>query len=289
VAWFVALLAVLLRVRPIGRALLVAWLLFAALCAWWFTLRPSNVRDWTPDVAQLAGADIRGGVATIRGIRDFEYPPGGPPHELWLTDSFDLDRVTGFDLFLCHWGPEAIAHTIASWEFDDGRHLAISIETRKEEGEEYSAVAGFFRQYEVYYVVAQERDVIGVRAGERGETVHLYRLRMAPAAARELLLAYLAEINALNAGPRWYNAFTHNCTTAIRWHVQQIGAARPWDWKLLVNGYLDELGYERGQVNTTLPFKELRARSDVTAKARAALDAPDFSARIREELPARPQ
>jgi hypothetical protein len=191
-------------------------------------------------------------------------------------------------MFLSSWGAPAIAHTISSWEFADGRHLAISIETRKEKGEEYSALLGFFRQFELYYVVADERDVIGVRTGPRGEDVHLYRLRGSPALARALLLDYLREVNQLARRPMWYNALTHNCTTQIRHHVQQITPGNPFDWRILANGYLDELGYRRGQINTSMPFAELRSRSDITARAAAAGDRADFSRLVREGLPDRP-
>ncbi|MEI8190532.1 MAG: DUF4105 domain-containing protein, partial [candidate division NC10 bacterium] len=144
---------------------------------------------------------------------------------------------------------------------------------------------GFFRQYELYYVVADERDVIRLRSNYRGERVYLYRLRVRPEAARALLLDYLQEVNRLAAAPRWYNAMTHNCTTAIRSHAQHVAAGRPWDWRILANGRVDELGYEQGRLDTTLPFAELKARSDITEKAKAAEAAPDFSRRIREGLP----
>jgi len=197
--------------------------------------------------------------------------------------------VVGVDLFLSFWGPTLIAHTIASWEFSDGRHLAISIETRKEVGESYSALRGFFRQYEIYYVVADERDVVRLRTNFRGEQVYLYRIQVGPDGARALLLDYLKEVNSLAEQPKWYNALTHNCTTTIRYHAQNVAAGRPFDWRLLANGYLDELGYERGQIDTSLPFAELKKRSDITERARAAGDAPDFSERIRVNLPgARP-
>src|SRR6202035_2568939 len=112
------------------------------------------------------------------------------------------------DMFLSYWGPTLIAHTIASWEFDDGRHLAISIETRKERGETYSALRGFFRQYELVYVVADEHDLIGLRTDYRGEQVYLYRLRVSAVPARALLVDYLQEINRLAEHPQWYNALT---------------------------------------------------------------------------------
>ena len=161
----------------------------------------------------------------------------------------------------------------------------MSIETRKEKGESYSALRGFFRQFEVYYVVADERDVARLRTNYRGETLFLYRMKTKPAGARALLVDYFKEINDLARRPRWYNALTYNCTTAIRFHARRIHAAFPWDWRLLANGLADELSYERGSIDTSLPFAELRRRSDITQKAKAAGHDPEFSRRIREGLP----
>ena len=281
-------LLLLLVVRPWWWAGAAAALPFVAVLAWWLSVPPSNTRDWQPDVARLPSALIEGNRVTIRNVRNFGYPSPMAMVERWETRTYDLDKVVGFDMFLSSWGAAGIAHTISSWEFSDGRHLAISIETRKEKGEDYSAVLGFFRQFELYYVVADERDVIGVRAGPRKEDLHLYRLRASPAFARSLLLDYLDEVNRLDRAPRWYNALTHNCTTQIRHHVEQIAPGNPFDWRILANGYLDQLGYERGQINTSMPFPEMRRRSDVTARAKAAGDRADFSQLIRMDLPDRP-
>ena len=284
----VAALLVLLLVRPWWWGGVAALVPFVIVLGWWLSLAPSNTRNWQPDVARLPSAEIDGSRVVIRNLRNFSYPSPTTVVERWETRTFDLDQVVGFDMFLSSWGAPGIAHTISSWEFADGQHLAISIETRKEKGEEYSALLGFFRQFELYYVVADERDVIGVRAGPRQETVHLYRIKGTSAFARALLLDYLREVNRLAQTPMWYNALTHNCTTMIRHHVQQISPGNPFDWRILANGYLDELGYQRRQINTSLPFAELRRRSDITARARAAGDRGDFSVFIREELPARP-
>jgi hypothetical protein len=145
-----------------------------------------------------------------------------------------------------------------------------------------------FRQFELYYVVGDERDLIGVRTNLRGERVRLYRLDVSLERARELLEVYARRVDDLVEHPAWYNALSHNCTTSIRLHAVELGIEQPWNWRVLVNGHGEELLYMRGNVNTTLPFDELRRRSDVTEAARAAADAEDFSARIREGLPARP-
>jgi Domain of unknown function (DUF4105) len=281
--------AIAVRVRPASRALLLLGLVFAGVLAWWLAIPPSNDRDWLPDVSRLPRARFDGDLVTISNVRDFHYRSEFDYDEHWEDRTYDLSQIRGVDMFLIYWGSPWIAHTIASWDFADGSHLAISIETRKEKGEEYSAVLGFFRQFELYYVVADERDLIGLRAAYRGEEVYLYHLKTPPAVARAILVDYLEEVNRLAEKPKWYNALTNNCTTTIRHHAQHVAPANPFDWRILVNGLIDQLGYDRGQIDTSLPFEELRRRSDVTEAARAAIDQPDFSARIREGLPgARP-
>jgi hypothetical protein len=272
-------------VRPLLRGLAVALLPIAAVALWWTSVPPSNARDWAPDVAHTARATFDGSRVTIENVRNFNYRSESDYDQRWETRSYNLDGIRGVDLFLSFWGPTQIAHTIASWEFDDGQHLAISIETRKEKGESYSALRGFFHQYELYYVVADERDLVGLRTNYRGEQVYLYRIRVPASQARALLVDYLDQVNRLADHPQWYNALTQNCTTTIRGHAQNIGAGGQLDWRLLANGHLDELLYERGQIDTDLPLADLRVRSNITEKAKAAGDSPDFSVRIRQGLP----
>jgi len=279
-------LLVLARRRVLAR---VAWAaLVAGLFAWWFSLAPRNDRVWLPDVSRLPASRLEGGRLSFSNVRNFDYRSESDFTPRWEERAYDLAGVVGVDLFLCDWGAAGIVHTILSWEFADGRHLAVSIETRKERGESYSALRGFFRRYELYYAVADERDLVGVRTRFRGERLRLYRLDTPPEEARDLLLSYARRIDRLPTDPAWYNALSHNCTTTVRLHTTELGVARPWDWRLLANGRVDELLYERGSVNTTLPFADLRAASDVTQVALDAYDAPDFSARIRAALPPRP-
>jgi len=286
----IGVVATLVAVRPLARKLGALAVLFALFTAFYATVQPSNDRDWSPEVARPPTGEVRGDTLTLHNVRNFQYRGDTDFTERWETRTYDLSAIEGADLFLSYWGSPMIAHTIVSWDFADAPPLAISIETRKERGEEYSAVRGFFREYELYYVAADERDLIGVRTNHRGEEVYLYRVRMSPQMARKLLLDYVATMNALATHPRWYNAGVDNCTTGIRMHVEHISAqARPWDWRILVNGYGDQLMYERGNIDTELPFDELRRRSLIVDRAKAAGDAPDFSARIRDGLPPRPE
>ncbi len=279
-----ASVALLGWLRPRRRGLTGFCALFLCVLLWWLSLAPSNDRDWLRDVAHPATATIEGDRVTIRNVRNFDYRSETDYTERWEERTYDLSKLVGSDMFLSYWGSPWIAHTIVSWAFSDGQHLAISIETRKEVGESYSALRGFFRQFELYYVVADERDLVRLRTNHRGEDVYLYRLKTPLEDTRDVLLDYLEEINRLAREPKWYNAATNNCTTTIRRHVQNVDRQNPWDWRILVNGRIDELGYERGTVDTSLPFDELRRRSAITEKARSA-NAAEFSERIREGLP----
>jgi len=291
-AWVVSGLAILALVRPFGRRVVAFAAAAAGLFAWWCTIRPSNDRAWQPDVARPAYAEVNGDVLTVHNVRNFDYRSETDYTEHWETRTYDVAKLDRLDLFMSYWASPAIAHTIMSWAFTDGQHLAVSIETRKEVAETYSAIAGFFRQYELYYVVADERDVIRLRTNHRGEHVYLYPVRTTLDRARRLLLDYVREFNGLAAEPKFYNAGTENCTTSIHANVNRNGLLIPWDWRILVNGYLDELLYERGIIDTSRPFAEAKAASLIDARAKAADQDPDFSRRIRETIvassPSRP-
>ncbi|MCC6848420.1 MAG: DUF4105 domain-containing protein [Deltaproteobacteria bacterium] len=277
-------LVVLVTVRPFGRTLTALVVLFAVWALWWIHVAPRNDRDWQPDVARTSHVDVDGDRLTFHDVRDFDYRSETDYTERWENRTLDLSKLTGMDLFMSYWGAPGIAHTIMSWEFTDGQHLAVSIETRKEKGEEYSAVKGFFKQFEIYYVVADERDVIRLRTNYRGEEVHLWQLRTPISRARRILLDYVKSINELHARPQWYNAATQNCTTSITRHIRKLGIPFPLDWRVIANGRLDEMLYERGVVDTSRPFPEVRQATLVNARAKAADQDPAFSARIRDGL-----
>jgi len=267
-------------------AAVAAVLLVALSLAWWLSRRPSSTCDWQPDVARVATAEIRGEQLSVRNVRNFRYRSATDFDDRWEERAFDLGALNGLDIFVVYWGAPLIAHTILSWSFADGRHLAISVETRKRKDQEYSAIAGFFRQYELIYVAADESDVIRLRTDIRGEEVYLYRLvGVTQAAARALLLDYFEAMNAIARRPQWYNALLANCTTIIRQRVIHAGGRLPLSWRLFANAYLPGLLYERGSIDTSRPFAELKAMSRINDRAKAARADEDFSAAIRKGLP----
>ena len=281
----VAALVALVLIRPRHWALTGIGVAFVVVLVAWLALPPSNTREWQPDVATLPYAEIRGDRVIVHNVRNADYR-SETDYTVRLEDrELDLSKLRSLDLFLVYWGSPLIAHTIMSWGFDDGQYLAISIETRKEKGESYSALRGFFRQYELTFVVADERDVVRLRTNYRGEQVYVYRMDVSPADARRFLLRYLQAVNGLREHPEWYNALTENCTTAIRRIAGSDTKRSWWSWKLFLNGHLDELAYDIGAFDRSLPFSALKAKSLVNDRAKAADADPQFSARIREGLP----
>jgi hypothetical protein len=277
VMWF------LVKSRWLKTALTVGG--FALVLAWWFSLKPSNDRDWQPDVAVLAHADIEGNQVTIHNIRNCDYRTETDFDVRHYDKTFDLDKIRTADLYMVYWGSPNMAHTMVSFGFEGGDYVTFSIETRKEKGEGYSAVKGLFRQFELVYIAADERDVVRLRTNYRqGEEVYLFRLNGSPDQVRTFFLNYIHSMNSLKQHPKWYNAVEHNCTTSIR--MQRAAADRaPWDWRMLVNGRGDGLLYERGMIATNLPLAELKERAHVNPSARAADKESDFSQLIRQGVP----
>jgi hypothetical protein len=287
-ATLAALLALVIR-RWRWRALAAYLLLFAALLAWYFSIEPSNQRDWQTDVSLLPRATIEGDLVTVHGIRNFDYRSETDYTPAWYDQRFDLSKLEGVDLVAVYWMGPAIAHTFVSFAFADGEHLAISIETRKEKGEGYSTLKGFFRQYELYYVVADERDVIRLRTNYRHdppEDVYLYRLQGPLENGRRVFVEYMKRINALRSSPEFYNTLSDNCTTDI-WYNTLVNADHlPFSWKILASGYVPEFLYENGRLATGgLSFAEVRSSAHINARAQAADAAADFSRRIRAGEP----
>lgn len=269
-----------------GRIRMIPLFLTGLVAIWWFTLKPSNQRDWKPEVSQTAWAEIDGDEVTLHNVRNLDYRTVSDFTPAWETRTVRLSQLTGIDMAINYWGSPYMAHPIVSFQFADSPPLCFSIETRMEKGEAYSAIGGIYRQYELIYVVADERDVIRVRTNYRqGEDVYLYRLTLSAEKARGRFLEYVQTINQLKETPRWYNAITNNCTTSIRGQHDKA-KRKSWDWRILVNGFGDEMLFEQGGIRSGgLPFSELKIQSRINEVAKAAGSDLDFSRLIRLNAP----
>lgn len=258
---------------------------FVALLGWWRTIEPSNNRDWADDVAEMTTGTVQGNIVTLSHVRDFDWRSEKHYTPRWEARSYDLDRLRSVDMILSYWMGPAIAHTLVSFGFEDGEQLVFSVEIRKERDETFSAIGGFFKQFENSIVAARERDVVRVRTNARGEDDYLYRIDMPPEAMRSLFLAYVDEANALIRKPQFYNTLTANCTTIVYHMMQRIIYGLPLDYRLLLSGYLPSYVYEVGGLIDSVPLEELTARGRITERARAADRDPDFSRAIRVGVP----
>src|SRR5262245_41745821 len=278
-----SLWALWLTRRPrMGRVFLG---LFAAVVVWEVSIPPSHDRPWRPEVAVLPRAVIDGDRVRLTGVRDFDYRSADDFTVRYIEREVSLAHLTSVDLFISYWWPGPVGHTFVSFNFDNAPPVCISIETRPEEGESFSPVASLFKQYELIYVVGEERDLVRVRTDYRSEEVYLYRIRASPEGVRRLFLVYLDRINELYDRPEWYHLLKSNCTLNIVRYANAAGREGRWDFRLLLNGWSDRYLYAAGWLDTSLPFEELRARSRITDVVRAADDGPDFPQRIRASLP----
>jgi hypothetical protein len=229
------------------------------LMAWYATDRPSNSRDWEPEYAVPAMFQLHGRTAVVQNIRNFSYTSSTITPS-YYDANFPLDELASVDLVSSYWAGDAIAHVFLTFGFNDGRHLAFSIETRRAKGVEYSTVAGFFHHYELFYVVADERDLIGVRTDVRRERVYLYRLHLKPEMREALFLSYLNKVDSLASSPEWYNTLTDNCTTGILNRASTLGDIQ-YNWRILLSGHAAEYAYLLGLLDNSRAFEDLRKAS----------------------------
>jgi hypothetical protein len=271
------------RLRTLAGFLVV----FGGIVAWWLSIPASNDRAWQPDVAVLPYATVKGEQVTIHNIRNLNYRTETDFDVRHYDKTFDLNRLDSVDLIAVYWMGDAIAHMMVSFGFEGKDFVAFSIETRKEKGEGYSTLKGFFKQYELTYVVADERDLIRLRTEYRNppEDVYLYRGHMTPENSRKFFMEYVRQINSLKENPEWYNTLTTNCTTDVVRLSRAYGGKARYNWKVLLSGYAPQYAYQNGSLDTRIPFEELRKLSYINPKARAIDDDPQFSRKIREGLP----
>jgi hypothetical protein len=264
--------------------------IFAFVGGLWASIHPSNDRVWTPDVAQAPWGEIHGDEIIVHNVRNFNYRTDEDFDVRYEDRTVRLSELSEVDIIVSYWAGKAIAHIMVSFGFEDGRYLAVSIETRKEKGESYSAVNGFFRNYELAYVVADERDVVALRTKYRqpNEQVYVLRTQIALENGRKLFLDYIHSMNKLREHPQFYNTLTTNCTTQVLRHVWAFGSDARYNWQILMSGYVPEYLYANDTLMPGLSLEEIMSSSLVNASVSAVPFDDSFSKRIRERVPRPP-
>lgn len=268
-----------------GGVLLAALIPLVGLAVMWAFLTPSHARRWAEEQSVLPEAEFLGHLVRVRGVRNFHWTSATDFRPAWEDRTYDLDGIASAWYVLVpfsrKWrGP---AHAFVSFGFDDGQYVAISIEARREAGESYGVLKGLLRRFELLYVIGDERDLIGRRAVYDGADVFLYPIRADRQAIRAVFQAMLERANAIHTRPEFYNSFTNNCTLNLVRHVNQLAPGRiPSSWRIVLPGYSDEVIHRLGLIDSTGAMAEVRERFRINERARAALQEPDFSRRIRE-------
>jgi hypothetical protein len=245
---------------------------------------PSHNRVWQRDLSVLPYAEFSGDQVIVHNVRNTDYIT---EHDYLLHHddrSYDLNEIAAVYFFVVPFvETAALAHTMLSFEFADGRCLAISVEVRLEENERYFPLAGVMRQFELIYVVADERDLVLLRTEHRNVDVYMHKARATPQQVRALFVDMLRRVNEIHRQPEFYDTLTNNCTTNIVRHINQLAPGRipAGDYRVLLPGYSDELAHELGLLDTSLPLDEARRQARITELAHRFKDDPDFSARIR--------
>jgi hypothetical protein len=255
------------------------------LLLWWTRLTPTNDHDWADDVALITTGTVDGSRVTLHNVRNFDWRSQTDYTRRWETRSYDLDHVRTVDMIMSYWKGPAIAHMLISFGFDDGEQAVFSVEVRRQRIQAFSEIGGFFKEFELSIIAADERDVVRLRTNVRGEDVYLYRLQLPQEAMRSLFLGYVGEANSLIDSPRFYNTITVNCTTLVYQMMKRIVGRLPLDYRLLFSGYLPEYVYRVGGLDRRYSLEELRERGRITERARLSDRSESFSADIRRGIP----
>ena len=260
---------------------------FAVLLIWWHTIKPSLHRDWAPEVAQTVTADINGDHVRLNHIRDFDWRTEQDFTVNWASAEYDLSQIKSVDLFLSYWSSPAIAHTLVSFGFEDGRQIVFSAEIRKKRGQAFSEIGGFFKDFELAMIAAEESDIIYLRTNVRGERVYRYPVNIAPEQARQLFLLYTDTANRLSKEAGFYNTLTANCTTVVFDMARILNPSIALDYRVLLSGYLPEYMFEKELIVTPeKTVQSMRLSADISEQAKGSREG--YSQRIRTATTVQP-
>lgn len=246
-------------------------------------MHPSNDRDWRPDAVVLATAEIDRDEVTIRNIRNCSYASKDVFVVAHYDKKFNLESISSVDFIVVPFRNSSnLAHTMLSFGTDDGQHIAVSVEARLEKGESYSAVLGALRQFELMYVVGDERDLIHLRAKHRNDDVYIYPIRASRHQAQALFTDVMQRVNQLERKPEFYDTFMNNCTSSIIGHVNQLVPGKvPFDIRNFLPGLSDRIAYDLGLLEDAGSFEETRRRALVSLGGQPVHTAEDYSDYIR--------
>ena len=250
---------------------------------WYLLIPPSHNRDWTTDVAVLPYAEINGDLVTIHNIRNFDYHSETDFTPSYYDRTVDVSKLKSLDYILSYWdNNEAIAHTMASYGFDDGYHLCVSVETKREKGEPQTALRGIFRQYELIYILADERDLLRLRTDFRKEDVYVFPLKTSREEIKTFFLEVISRVNEISRQPEFYDTITHNCLTTLVSDFRQVRSpVKMFDLRRILNGWSAEMIFENNNIDTDFSYDETRQKCYANQYIQGEYDVSAYSKLIR--------
>lgn len=268
-------------------ALIIAVLLPLIIIFWWFTITPSNDAAWQSPWARMPEIEVKNNILMIQNIRDFNYRSENDYDVKYISGNYDLDKLEKVMLILSYWdGNTAVAHTILDFGFKDGRWLAISSETRLKQGQQQTAMGGLFKQYGSLYIIGTEADLLMLRTNFRKEQVYMYQLKSTPEQCRILLLDLTGRCNRLRLKPMFYNTITGNCMTSLIPSLRKV-ARDPnifKDIRILLNGYSDEIIYEKNATPAEVPYEQFKMEHYITGRMQKVTDREQYSKTLHPAL-----
>lgn len=288
ILWFLCVVGLSYRLwfaEPWWHSLVGYLAMLVLLIAWWNSIKPSHDRDWADDVAFITTGTAEGDHVTLNHVRNFHWR-GKEDYDIrWEKREYDLSRLTSVDMLTSSWGLPGIAHVLVSFGFDDGDYVVFTVEIRRERHQSFSAVGGFFKEFELAIIATDERDAVRVRTNIREEEVSLYRIGLNAQDAKELFLSFVSQANYLAEHPRFYHTVTGNCTTIVYSMMKQIVDGLPLDYRLLLSGRLPSYVKAVNGMASEQPLTELNQRGKISKQAREAGSSSEFSSLIRQGVP----
>lgn len=268
--------------RSLKTILVVILICLLAVVVFNYLKNPSNRRNWKVEYEVLPAAEIIGEKLNVKNVRAFTYSAGGKIESAIYQDrSYNLTNLKEIWYGISHFHHYGLAHTFLSFGFEGGEYLAVSIEARQEKEEAYHPITGLMRNYELTFVLADERDVIGIRTHQRNEKVYLYRLEVEQEIIRRMLELIMQRVNSLYETPEFYNTLTDNCMTSIMKLVEDFSWTDIYlDYRIMLPGYSDQVAYEMGLLPNNIPFADLQKRA-LLNPARTQINDTSFSKKIR--------
>ena len=304
--------------QPFGYALsiftIALWIIFAGICLgiyiskrfisrikiffiyslsficsliWYFNIEARQDREWAPEVSKVLSYEQHGNLVTLHNVRNFNWRSEDDYDEKWETRTVDLNKISGVNVITSYWMGPQIAHTLVSFDFENSPPLTFSIEIRKEKGESFSALGGFFRKFELSLIASDEKDIIFTRSNIRNEDVYFFPIHMNKTDTRALFKEYLQTAKKLQQTPKWYNTLTSNCTTLVFDMAQAVSQHQyPSDYRLLLSGYLPNYLYDLRAFSHQWTIDEWYSHAHINPKTehKNALSSKQYSTLIRQGL-----